>query len=70
MRPDQQRLNDILDALDWIARATAERTEDGFVADETLFQADVQRLTIIGEEAAMLSQESRARRDSAAWADM
>jgi uncharacterized protein with HEPN domain len=32
MRRDQQSLNDILEALDWIAKATAGRTEDEFVA--------------------------------------
>lgn len=34
MRRDQQRLNDILEALDWIAKAIAGRTETEFVADE------------------------------------
>jgi uncharacterized protein with HEPN domain len=48
MRRDQQRLNDILEALDWIARAIAGRTEVEFVADETLCYAVAQKLTIIG----------------------
>jgi uncharacterized protein with HEPN domain len=36
MRRDDQRLNDILEALDWIAKAVAGRTEADFLADDTL----------------------------------
>ncbi len=35
MRRDQQRLTDILEALDWIAKAIAGWNEAEFVADET-----------------------------------
>ena len=42
MRRDQQRLNDILDALDWIAKVAAGRTEADFLADETLCYAIAQ----------------------------
>ena len=35
MRRDDQRLSDILEALDWIARAVSGRTEAEFVADDT-----------------------------------
>ena len=49
MRRDEQRLSDILDALDWIAKAVSGRTEDEFVADETLCYAVAQRLTTVGE---------------------
>src|ERR1035441_4440641 len=44
MRRDAQRLNDILEALDWIAKAVARRTEADFVADETLCYAVAQKL--------------------------
>lgn len=36
MRRDRQRLHDILEALEWIARAISERTEADFLQDETL----------------------------------
>jgi uncharacterized protein with HEPN domain len=39
MRRDEQRLSDILEALDWIAKAVSGRTEDDFVIDETLCYA-------------------------------
>jgi len=42
MRRDQQRLNDILEALDWIAKAIAGWTEADFLADETLCYAVAQ----------------------------
>jgi hypothetical protein len=45
MRRDEQRLSDILEALDWIAKAVSGRTEDDFVTDETLCYAVAQRLT-------------------------
>ena len=64
MRRDRQRLNDILEALDWIAKAIAGRTEAVFLADETLCYAVAQKLTIIGEAVARLSPEIRARYNS------
>ena len=64
MRRDQQRLNDILDALDWIAKAVSCRTEAEFLADETLCFAVAQRLTVIGEAVARLTPEITARHDS------
>jgi uncharacterized protein with HEPN domain len=39
MRRDPQRLNDVLEALDWIAKAVGGRTEADFLADETLCYA-------------------------------
>jgi|ERR1039458_5725359 uncharacterized protein with HEPN domain len=70
MRRDQQRLNDILEALDWIAKAIAGRVEADFVADETLCYAVAQKLTIIGEAVARLSREIMARHNSVPWPDI
>lgn len=42
MRRDDQRLSDILEALDSIAKAVSGRTEEDFVADETLCYAVAQ----------------------------
>ena len=70
MRRDQQRLNDILEALDWIAKAISGRTEAEFLADETLCYAVAQKLTIIGEAVARLSPELTARHNSVPWPDI
>ncbi len=70
MRRDEQRLTDILEALDWIAKAITGRTEAGFLADETLCYAVAQKLTIIGEAVARLSPELTARHNSVPWPDM
>ena len=70
MRRDQQRLNDILEALDWIARVIAGRTESDFLADETLCYAVAQKLTVIGEAVARLSPEITTRHSSVPWPDI
>ena len=70
MRRDEQRLSDILQALDWIAKAVSGRTEDDFVADETLCYAVAQRLTTVGEAVARLSPEIKARHGGVPWQDI
>src|ERR1035437_8425478 len=70
MRRDPQRLNDILEALDWISKAVAAQTEADFLADETLCDAVAQKLTIIGEAVARLSPELTARHNSVPWPDI
>ena len=42
MRRDDHRLSDIVEALDWIAKAVPGRTEAGFAADERLCQGGCQ----------------------------
>ena len=64
MRRDSQRLNDVLEALDWIVMAVSGRTEANILADETLCFAVGQKLTILGEAVARLSPELKARYDS------
>jgi uncharacterized protein with HEPN domain len=70
MRRDEQRLSDILEALDWIAKAVTGRTEDGFVADETLCYAVAQRLTTVGEAVARLSPEMKTLHSAVPWQDI
>lgn len=70
MRRDEQRLSDILEALDWITIAIAGRTEAGFVAHETLCYAVAQRLTMVGEAVARLSTALKARYGSVPWQDI
>src|ERR1017187_9488061 len=70
MRRDPQRLNDILEALDWIAKTVAAQTEADFLADETLCYAVAQKLTIVGEAVARLSRELTARHNAVPWRDI
>jgi len=70
MRRDDQRLDDILEALDWISRAVVGKTEADFVADDTLCYAVAQRLTTVGEAVARLSFEVKARDASVPWQDI
>jgi len=70
MRRDKQRLNDLLEALDWIAKRIAGRTEVEFLADETLCYAVAQKLTIIGEAVARLSPEITERYSAVPWSDI
>lgn len=70
MRRDRQRLNDILEALDWIAQAVSGCTEAEFLANETLCYALAHRLTVVGEAAARLSPELTGRHQSVPWPDI
>ena len=70
MRRDDQRLTDIVEALDWIAKAIRGGTEPDFLADETLCYAIAQRLIMIGEAMARLSPASKARDASVPWQDV
>jgi uncharacterized protein with HEPN domain len=70
MRRDRQRLSDILEAVNWIAKAISGRTEAEFLADETLCYAVAQRLTVMGEAVARLSPEITAKYNSVPWPDI
>jgi uncharacterized protein with HEPN domain len=70
MRRDRQRLHDILEALEWIARAISGRTEADFLQDETLCYAVAQKLTIIGEAVARLGTDLTRRHTSVPWTDI
>ncbi len=70
MRRDDERLNDILDALDWIAGAVSRVTEAEFLADETLCYAVAQKLTVAGEAVSRLSAERKAQHPSVPWSDI
>lgn len=70
MRRDRERLTDILEELDWIAKSIAEKTEDHFLADEVLCYAVAQKLTVVGEAAARLGPQIAARHQSVPWPDI
>lgn len=67
MRRDQQRLNDILEALDTIARFIRSKSESEFMEDELLRDAVARRLAIVGEAATRISNELRDRHQSVPW---
>jgi uncharacterized protein with HEPN domain len=70
MRRDNQRLQDIFEALDSVAKMIAGRTDREFLDDEVLRYAVAQRLTVFGEAAARLSSEISERNPSIPWADI
>jgi uncharacterized protein with HEPN domain len=70
MRRDDLRLRDILEALDSLPRIIGGRSEAEFLADETVFYAVAQRLTVVGEAAARLSLEVRQRFPAVPWPDI
>src|SRR5688572_1714785 len=70
MRRDEQRLADILDALDSVSNITAGLSELTFLADETICFAVVHRLTVAGEAVARLSAEIRGKYEDVPWADI
>jgi uncharacterized protein with HEPN domain len=70
MRRDCQRLLDIIDALNWVAKAVEGRTEDQFTSDEMLRYAVARQLIIVGEAAARLSPELIQKHPSIPWADI
>ena len=70
MRRDHQRLVDILDALDSLGRMIDGRTESEFFSDETLRYAAAQRLTVVGEAVARLSDEIKEWHGAVPWRDI
>lgn len=61
MRREEQRLYDILDALDSVARIIGGITESEFLGTEVIHLAVAQQLTVVGEAAAGLSRDLRER---------
>lgn len=70
MRPDTLYLRDILDATDHIARFVADVEFSGFLGDEMLRSAVLQKLIVIGEAAARVSQDLKAQCANVDWAGM
>ena len=70
MRRDRQRLDDILEALDSLARIIHGGDEAEFLRDEIVRYAVVQRLTVVGEAAAGVSSELRQRHAAIPWTDI
>ncbi len=70
MRSDQLYLADILDAIQAIERFTANCDEQHFLADELIQSAVLQKLSVIGEAAARLSDEARANVPGVPWSEI
>ena len=67
MRRDELCLRDILEAVDHIAAFIAEADFSGFQESEMMRSAVVQKLAIVGEAAARLSEELRTSHPEVPW---
>ena len=70
MRSDALYLEDILDAIEAIERFVTGFDEAGFLADELVQSAVLQKLSIIGEAAAKLSDATRDRLPEIPWKEI
>lgn len=67
MRSEHLFLADILDAIEAIERFTLCIDENRFLADDLVQSAVLQKLSMIGEAAARLSDETRAHLPEIPW---
>lgn len=67
MRRDNLYLNDIIESVDHIDAFLGENDFEGFLKSELLRSAVVQKLAIIGEGAARISEELRSRHPQIPW---
>ena len=67
MRRDELYLNDIIEAADHIAAFLGQTNFEGFQQSELIRSAVVQKLAIIGEAAARLSDELTGRSPQIPW---
>lgn len=70
MRRDELYLRDIVEAADAIAGFLANVREDHFVDNDLLRSAVLQKLIMIGEAAARLSEELKDSHPEIEWADI
>jgi len=67
MRRDDLYLNDIIEAADYIATFLGQLDFEGFRQSELIRSAVVQKLAIIGEAAARISDELKGRFPQIPW---
>ena len=70
MRRDELYLADIIEATDAIERFLQDISKDDFLNDELRQSAVLQKLMIIGESAARLSQELKSQYPEIEWHDI
>ena len=70
MRRDYLYLTDVVTAADAIQRFIAGRSRDYFMSDELLQSAVLQKLIVIGEAVARLSDEFRFAHTRVEWRDV
>jgi uncharacterized protein with HEPN domain len=70
MQPERLYLADIVSAADAVARFLAGVEREAFTADDLLRSAVLHKLTVIGEAAARLPTDLRARRSEVPWASI
>lgn len=70
MRPDKLYLVDIVDAADDIAEFISELEEELFYRDHKTQSAVLQKLIVVGEAAARLTDELIARHPEIEWRDI
>ena len=70
MRSDRLYLTDIVEAADAIATFLAGVDRSGFISNDLVRSAVLQKLIIIGEAAAHLSGEFREKRPEIEWRDI
>lgn len=73
VRPDrspEQRLRDILGAIDKIYRYTAEMDAEALAADEKTLDAVIRNFAVIGEAASHLPEEYVSRHSGFPWMEM
>jgi uncharacterized protein with HEPN domain len=63
-------LGDIVEAADAIAAFIAGAIREGFVGNDLLRSAVLQKLTVIGEAASRLSEDFKGRHAGVEWADI
>lgn len=70
MRSERLYLADMLDAIEAIERYTATHDLTAFLADDLTQSAVLQKLAVIGEAAARLSEATRAKSNSVPWKEI
>ncbi len=70
MRTDRLNLNDIVEAAEAIERFLADAPEESFLLNEMQQSAILQKLIVIGEAAARVSQTTRSAHSQIPWQDI
>jgi uncharacterized protein with HEPN domain len=67
MRRDRERMLDIMEALDSLARSLVDCKEADFLSNDLLYDASAHKLTVGGEAAARMSDEIKERYPQLEW---